>query len=258
MGNSWGDGGYADRQQTAATEDTPTHPIPIETLARGCVGPFLCVHSRRLDRRPEGVKKCATLRPMSVNSLSPPGVVEPAQDQALLGELIDVLYADLRKLAHRERFRLGGGATLCTTALISEAWLKLQKTPGWTGQQHFLGTAALAMRHVLVNDVVARRTDKRNQGEVPLPLDEALETPDASDDQMLQVNDAVEKLARLSPRLAQVVECRYFAGFSDAETAQALGITARTVRRDWSKARAWLYSELGENAPPASLPCEGA
>lgn len=165
-------------------------------------------------------------------------------DRNLLQELIDVLYADLRGMARRERSRLRAGATFCTTALVNEAWLKLQRMPGWRGRQHFLGTAALAMRHVLINDVHARRAEKRGEDAAVLPLDDALEVPDAADEQLLHVHDAVEKLARLSPRLAQVVECRYFAGFSDAQTAEAMGVTARTVRRDWSKARAWLYSEL--------------
>ena len=172
----------------------------------------------------------------------------PAQDPVLFRELVDLLYADLRKLARRERFRLGAGATLCTTALVNEAWIKLQRMPGWHGRQHFLGTAALAMRHVLVNDVVARRAEKRAPADTLLPLEDALHASDADDDQILLVNDAVEKLAGFSPRLAHVVECRYFAGYSDSETAQALGLTTRTVRRDWSKARAWLWSELGNDA----------
>lgn len=180
----------------------------------------------------------------------------PSCDRTPPQELVDALYADLQKLARRERFRLGAGATLCTTALISEAWLKLQRTSDWESRQHFLGTAALAMRQVLVNDAVARRADKRNQGEAPLPLDEAMNAPDLADEQLLLVNDAVEKLAAFSPRLAHVVECRYFAGLSDAETALALGVTQRTVRRDWSKARAWLFSELGEDAPAVSAMSE--
>lgn len=176
----------------------------------------------------------------------PPATMAIASDldRNLLQELIDVLYADLRGMARRERSRLRAGATFCTTALVNEAWLKLQRMPGWRGRQHFLGTAALAMRHVLINDVHARRAEKRGEDAAVLPLDDALEVPDAADEQLLHVHDAVEKLARLSPRLAQVVECRYFAGFSDAQTAEAMGVTARTVRRDWSKARAWLYSEL--------------
>lgn len=191
---------------------------------------------------------------MTSESPAPSSGAAKARDEILLRELVDLLYADLRKLARRERFRLGGGATLCTTALISEAWLKLQRMPGWQSRQHFLGTAALAMRHVLVNDAAARRAEKRDPGDTLLPLEHAVDAPDAVDDQILLVNDAVERLATVSPRLAHVVECRYFAGFSDGETAQALGITSRTVRRDWSKARAWLYSELGERgAAPALL-----
>jgi len=182
---------------------------------------------------------------MSQESSSRSTLISTDHDQALLQELIDVLYADLRSMARRERFRLRAGATLCTTALVNEAWLKLQRMPGWRGRQHFLGTAALAMRHVLINDVHARRAEKRGQDAPVLPLDEAMEVPDPSDDQLLHVHQAVEKLALLSPRLAQVVECRYFAGFSDAQTAEAMGVTTRTVRRDWSKARAWLYAELG-------------
>lgn len=171
-----------------------------------------------------------------------------ADDFPLLHELMDLLYADLRKLARRERFRLGAGATFCTTALISEAWLKLQRSPGWSSQQHFLATAALAMRQVLVNDAEARFAEKRNGGQRPVPLDEAPEAPDEIDEQILQVNEALQRLASLSPRLAQVVECRYFAGYSDDETAVALGVTDRTVRRDWAKARAWLYRELAGEA----------
>jgi len=185
---------------------------------------------------------------MTVDISASPAGAPPAGDPFAFQELVDLLYVELRKLAHRERFRLGAGATLCTTALVSEAWLKLHKTAAWHNHEHFLGTAALAMRQVLVNDVIARRAEKRDPGQAMLPLNDALDAPDETDDQILLVNDAVEKLATLSPRLAQVVECRYFAGFSDGETAQALGLTARTVRRDWAKARAWLYTELGEDA----------
>lgn len=164
----------------------------------------------------------------------------------LLANLVDALHADLRRIARRERFRVGAGATLCTTALISEAWLKLQRNPAWQDEQHFLATAALAMRQVLVADAERRSTAKRNAGQAPLPLEEGLDAADEADEQILQVNEALERLGELSPRLAQVVECRFFAGYSEAETAHALGVTDRTVRRDWVKARAWLFRELGE------------
>ena len=164
--------------------------------------------------------------------------------------LVEVLYADLRGIARRERFRARAGATLCTTALVSEAWLKLQRSHGWKDRQHFLATAALAMRQVLVNDVLARRSAKRNLGAETVELHDDIDASDADDEQILLVSDAVEKLAGLSPRLARVVECRFFAGYSEGETADALGITDRTVRRDWLKARAWLYRELGEETVP--------
>ncbi|NLB12711.1 MAG: sigma-70 family RNA polymerase sigma factor [Gammaproteobacteria bacterium] len=188
-----------------------------------------------------------------MTSAPPPPVAphQPAANEELLQTLVDVFYGDLRRIARRERFRVGAGATLCTTALISEAWLKLQRTATWENEQHFLATAALAMRQVLVGDAIARHTAKRNRGQAPLSLEEGLDAPDAADDQILQIIDALEQLAQLSPRLAQVVECRFFAGYSEVETARALGVTDRTVRRDWVKARAWLYRELGETAPIA-------
>lgn len=178
-------------------------------------------------------------------------VTRPADDDPGLRALVELFYGDLRRIARRERFRVGAGATLCTTALISEAWLKLQRAPAWNDEQHFLATAALAMRQVLVADAEMRCTAKRNGGNSPLSLDEGMDAPDAADEQILSVNEALERLTHLSPRLAQVVECRFFAGYSETETARALGITDRTVRRDWIKARAWLYRELGEHPPEA-------
>lgn len=173
----------------------------------------------------------------------------PSPETTPFDALVEILYADLRGIARRERFRVRAGATLCTTALVSEAWLKLQRSHGWTDRQHFLATAALAMRQVLVNDVLARRSAKRNHGQDPISLHEDRASDDTDDEQILLVSDAVERLADLNPRLARVVECRFFAGFNETETADALGITDRTVRRDWLKARAWLYRELGDATP---------
>src|SRR5690606_9583665 len=122
---------------------------------------------------------------------------------------------DLRGIARRERFRARAGATLCTTALVNEAWLKLQRSHAWKDRQHFLATAALAMRQVLVNDVLARRSAKRNHGMEAVELHEDLDAAEADDEQILLVSDAVERLEALSPRLARVVECRFFAGFNE-------------------------------------------
>lgn len=176
---------------------------------------------------------------------------QAAADDPALQSLVRLFYSDLRRIARRERFRVGAGATLCTTALISEAWLKLQRASKWQNERHFLATAALAMRQVLVSDAEMRHAAKRNGGQSPLSLVEGMDDApdDEADEQILLVNNALERLAHLSPRLAQVVECRFFAGYSEFETAHVLGVTDRTVRRDWVKARAWLYRELGEHAP---------
>lgn len=186
---------------------------------------------------------------MTIEISPPAGAEPPDRPGTQFDALVAVLYADLRCIARRERFRARAGATLCTTALVNEAWLKMRRSHGWKDRQHFLATAALAMRQVLVNDVLARRSGKRNHGMEVVELDEGIDAIDADDEHILQVNDAVERLASLSPRLARVVDCRFFAGFSESETAGALGVTDRTVRRDWLKARAWLYRELGEAAP---------
>lgn len=183
-----------------------------------------------------------------------PGMEPSGSDATPFDALVAVLYADLRGIARRERFRARAGATLCTTALVNEAWLKLQRSHAWKDRQHFLATAALAMRQVLVNDVLARHAAKRNHGMEMVELHEDIDAADADDEQILLVSSAVERLEALSPRLARVVECRFFAGFSDIETADALGVTDRTVRRDWLKARAWLYRELGEAAPLIEAP----
>lgn len=160
------------------------------------------------------------------------------------------LYGALRRAAHGVRSGVRAGDTLQTTALIHEAWIKLARGGHWESRQHFLAAAALAMRQILVDDARARLRLRRGGGERPLslddesmPIDVAASEPDA---QLVAVGEALEQLAALNPRLAQVVECRYFAGYTEPETAEALGINERTVRRDWIKARAWLYQSLGD------------
>lgn len=184
-----------------------------------------------------------TTAPHSSGDVSPAAAVDPA----LLAQLTAALYEDLRSVARRERFRGRAGSTLCTTALVSEAWLKLRNASGWQDEEHFMRTAALAMRQVLVNDAVARQAGKRNPGQPLESLDGCIET--MGDDafngpDLVALDDALSRLDLLSPRQARVVECRYFAGYTEEETARALGLTDRTVRRDWVKARAWLYLQM--------------
>lgn len=168
----------------------------------------------------------------------------PLEIRGLADQLIPLFYDDLKRLAHRERSRVGAGATLQTTALVNEAYLKLRGTRSWNTDVHFLRAAALAMRHALVNHAVARLAGKRGAGAIALPITAALDVAVEDDATMLALNEALGRLARDSLRLAQVVECRYFAGYDDAETARALDISERTVRRDWTLARAWLHREL--------------
>lgn len=168
----------------------------------------------------------------------------PPAVRSLADELLPIFYADLKRLARRERSRVGAGGTLHTTALVHEAYLKLRGTRSWNDEAHFLRAAALAMRHALVNHAEARKAAKRGGGVPHLPLEEALDVGAASDETLLALDEALQRLARQSARLARVVECRFFAGFDERETARALGLSERTVRRDWTLARAWLYREL--------------
>ncbi|MDZ5648298.1 ECF-type sigma factor [Nitrospirillum sp. BR 11828] len=179
-------------------------------------------------------------------------LVVPSDDPEVVrtaDALLPLFYEDLHRLARRERRRLPSD-TLQTTALIHEAYLRLRGTAGFNDHSHFLRASALAMRHVLVNRARDRLAGKRGGGAAVLPLEEEMLPEGAlqSDSRILEVNEALGQLATLNLRLARVVECRFFAGYSEAETAQALGVTDRTVRRDWTKARAWLLHALSLNA----------
>lgn len=170
-----------------------------------------------------------------------------SDDPQALRWLTEALFADLKRIARAQRGRVAAGETLQTTALVNEAYLKLARSGGWKSREHFMNTAAAAMRQVLVDYARARLADKRGAGEQPVELDEAVlilrgEPPE----RVLELDDALKRLGQLNPRLVKVVECRFFAGYSEEETAQVLGVTDRTVRRDWIKAKAWLYQELGD------------
>ena len=163
--------------------------------------------------------------------------------------LLPDFYAQVKRMARRERARVGGGDTLQTTALAHEAWLRLRDSRGFVDEVHLLRAAALAMRHALINHAVAQRADKRGAGALHLTLSHAADVAVESDDRLIEINDALQKLSRIAPCLADVVECRFFAGYGEEETAAALGISLRTAQREWLKARAWLFRELGGNAP---------
>lgn len=171
----------------------------------------------------------------------------PAQttsETAGTGQLAALFYADLKRIARRVRSS-GSGETLQTTALIHEAYLKLSRAGLWQSREHFLNAAAAAMRQAIVDHARARLSAKRGGEQQFVSLmedDDVLLAPEQS---IVELDEALRRLAELDGRLSRVVECRYFAGYSAGETAQAMGVTERTVHRDWARARSWLFRELG-------------
>ena len=179
----------------------------------------------------------------------------PPETRHMAAELLPLFYEELRQISRRERKRLRSGATLQTTALIHEAYLKLQRSSSFENHEHFLRASALAMRHVLVDYARERAASKRGDGLADVTLEDAHQFDDSADATVVQINDALERLAQLSPRLAQIVECRFFAGYTEEETGLCLSLAPRTVRRDWVKARAWLRRDLAQLRRP---PVDGA
>lgn len=172
---------------------------------------------------------------------------QPSEVRRIAAELLPAFYDDLKRIAQKARSRVGASHTLQTTALVHEAYLRLRDSRGFTDETHFLRAAALAMRHALINYVQARVADKRGGGEVPLTLSHVADLSIETDEGMLALNEALGRLAAEMPRQADVVECRFFGGYGEEETARILGLSLRTVQRDWLKARAWLYRELSVN-----------
>jgi RNA polymerase sigma factor (TIGR02999 family) len=165
-----------------------------------------------------------------------------------LDRLVPVLYEELRAIAHRQVVAGGRTATLTTGGLVHEAYLKLigPSVADWRDRAHFLALAAVAMRQLLVNRAHARGAQKRGGSRRAITLEEEMIASDAQPVLLLEINEALDRLAELEPRLARVVECRFFGGLSEEEIAEALGVTVRTVQRDWVKARMLLRRALAE------------
>jgi len=163
-----------------------------------------------------------------------------------MDRLFPLVYEELHRIAHRVGGYERTDYTLGTTGLVHETYLRLvdQSRVGINDRSHFFALAARAMRHVLVDYARRRHALKRGGHEAPLPLDEGTVTIDQQADTLCALDEALTRLAAFDPRLAQVVECRFFGGLSEEETAQVLRVTSRTVRRDWTKAKGWLYREL--------------
>ena len=159
-----------------------------------------------------------------------------------LDQVVALTYTELRAIAHGRLAARGGGGTLSTTALVHEAYLKLvdQSRAGWQDLAHFRALASLAMRHVLVDRARERCTLKRGGVRRHITLDDEVMAAEDQPAVLLQLNDALDRLAAVEPRLARVVDCRFFGGLTEQETAEALDLTTRTVQRDWVKARVLL------------------
>lgn len=163
--------------------------------------------------------------------------------------LLPLVYGELKRIAARELRGERPGHTLGATALVHEAWVELSKLNRIKPQNrsHFLALASQAMRRVLIDHAVARRAQKRGGGVQPAPLlDDAVVMVDARAVELLDLDEALDRLTALDPRQARVVECRFYGGMSIEETAEALEISPATVKREWAIARAWLNRELAE------------
>jgi len=168
-------------------------------------------------------------------------------DRAAFDELVPLVYQRLRIIARGQLARAGQrDRTLGTTGLVQEAYLQLVDEHGvdWQDRGHFYAICARAMRRILVDAARRRQAAKRGGGAIDVTLEDDLVAIDVESDQVLAVDAALKDLASFNERLARVVECRYFAGLTEEETAQALDSSLRTVQRDWMRARAWLLKAL--------------
>ena len=182
-----------------------------------------------------------------------------SDDSIAWDRIVPLVYTELRAIAHRQLRRERESHTLNTTALVHEAFLRLADQPGirWQSEAHFFAIAARVMRQVLVDYARYHRAAKRAGTHQPMELDAiaaqesgtgAIKSllADERADLLVALDEALACLAALDGRLVRVVECRFFGGLTEQETALALGVTARTVRRDWVKAKAWLQRALEE------------
>lgn len=170
-------------------------------------------------------------------------------NRAAFDRLIPLVYTELHQIARRQLHRLRPGDTLNTTGLVHEAYIKLvdQERASWHDRNHFLSIAGRAMRQILVDYARRKQTEKRRGARAAVELDEERVAAPEAEGRLLALDAALDRLGGLDPRLLRVVECRFFAGLHQDETAEALGISVRTVQRDWKLAQAWLREELEES-----------
>jgi RNA polymerase sigma-70 factor, ECF subfamily len=167
-------------------------------------------------------------------------------NEGAASKLIPLVYGELRRLARGYMRGERSDHTLQATALVHEAYIKLveQHSVEWQGRAHFFGIAAQMMRRILIDHARAHLRDKRGSGEKPIPLDEALVFAPEQSMQIVRLDESLERLAKIDPRQSRIVELRFFGGLTVEQTAEVLGISTKTVKRDWSVAKAWLHGDL--------------
>ncbi|MCO6511695.1 MAG: sigma-70 family RNA polymerase sigma factor [Aridibacter famidurans] len=167
-------------------------------------------------------------------------------DQDAFDRLMPFVYGELRRLAHAYMRRQRSDHTLQTTALVNEAYMRLidSSQVRWQDRNHFFAMSARLMRRILVDFARAKNAQKRGGGDQKVTFDEELPVSDSKEADLLALDDALTRLAELDERQSRIVELKYFGGLTEEEIAEYLEISARTVRRDWSVARAWLYREI--------------
>jgi RNA polymerase sigma-70 factor, ECF subfamily len=167
-------------------------------------------------------------------------------DSAAEEELLPVVYSELRRIAARHLSKESAANTLQATALVHEAYLRLNhdRVSNFENRAHFFAISSRVMRRILIENARYRGRLKRGASSVQVPLDESVVVSEASDEIVLAVHESLERLETLAPRQARIIEMRFFGGLEVAEIAQVLDLSIRTVHREWSQARAWLYGEL--------------
>ena len=172
-------------------------------------------------------------------------------DEGALGKLIPLVQPELHRLAHHYMSRERAGHTLQTTALLNEAYLQLVDDPkrNWQNRTHFMAAAAQLMRRIIVDYARERRSLKRGGGALKVSLDEAALVTEKQSEELLALDEALERLEVQDPRKSQIVELRYFGGLTVEETAEFLKLSHRTVKREWRMAKAWLYRALSGEEP---------
>ncbi len=175
-------------------------------------------------------------------------ILDAAQDgdPTAADQLLPLVYEELRRLAASKMANEAAGHTLQPTALVHEAWLRLigKENPQWNGRAHFFGAAAEAMRRILIENARRKRAGRHGGGQARLDIQEIELAAPAQDDELLALNDALEKLAARDGKKAELVKLRYFVGFTTGEAAEVLGISVPTADRWWNFSRAWLFEEM--------------